>query len=102
MQTTENATAENATALAEEVAELRAKLAAAKPGPKARVTDEMFARAWTLARSVEEAAEKLGMTGSSVRVRYKKLVAAGVKLRRLPPRSRVIDVDAINAMIEAL
>lgn len=71
-------------------------------------TDEQFVLAWQGSESAEEAAEKLGITDHAawVAVKAGALRKVGVKLREMHlvtsrVRSDRLDVDGLNALIEA-
>jgi hypothetical protein len=56
-----------------------------------------FVKVWTLANSVKEAADKLGMTELSARMLAARLKAKGVKLKKFSQSQ--VEVAALNKLI---
>ena len=68
------------------------------------VSPEQFILMWQKSSSVAEVAEALGMPKPIVLARKSNYTALGIKLKKMPRKSREhgLDVNALNAMIEAL
>jgi transposase len=69
---------------------------------KARISDKDFVVACVNCNSYQEVADRLGMTALSVQARASKLRKLGVALAkydRAKPAPKVVDVQALNALI---
>ena len=68
------------------------------------VSPEQFILTWQKSSSVAEVAEALGMPKPIVLARKSNYTALGIKLKKMPRKSREhgLDVNALNAMIEEL
>lgn len=71
---------------------------------KVRYTNEQFVQAWRESSSCDDVGIMCNMAPASVRARAAKLRKAGVKLPKYARATRapkVIDVDSLNAILEA-
>jgi hypothetical protein len=67
------------------------------------VTPEQFITAWQTSESADEVAEKLKMPKPIVHARASFYRQAGLKLKKMPRRSRKgLDVERLNRLIEEL
>ena len=68
------------------------------------VSPEKFIRVWQQSTSVDDVAAKLGMPKPIVLARKSNYTALGIKLKKMPRKSRErgLDVNGLNAMIEEM
>lgn len=67
-----------------------------------RVTDVDFVRAWVASASTDEVATKTELTVASVNARATKLRKNGVNLPPFARKKKVVDADALNAIISGV
>jgi hypothetical protein len=72
-----------------------------------KISPDMFVRAWLSSRTIQEVADRLGMTYAAVGTRARKYIKQGVNLPFLQKKSRPdspvirrVPVNELNEMIE--
>src|SRR5690242_5458624 len=80
------------------------RVPAGRPGKtRYNVPPEKFIQVWQASASAQEAADKLGMPKDIVHARASSYRQAGIKLKKMPRRSkRNLDVDKLNRLVEEL
>jgi hypothetical protein len=66
------------------------------------VSPERFVEVWEKSKSSDEAAEELHMPKSILHARASGYRAQGINLKRMPRKSRRLDVEGLNRLVEKL
>lgn len=73
------------------------KRRASKPRARYKVDRELLVREWTLAQSLEDCAQRMGLPRHTIANQIRKLRAAGVPLKNM--RDASIDVDKLTKIV---
>jgi hypothetical protein len=72
------------------------------PRRKYDITPERFIQVWQTSKNASEAAELLGMPKAIMFARASAYREQGIKLKKMPRKSRRLDIERLNGLIEKL